>query len=303
MLELEMNDGSLAWVVESSDVVANGEVVDTVFADRRNLDEFLEEARPTWLPDTLRTLEMHERRFSERIRYRRRRAPLEDRHRLPARDRVGLLWLESRFWVRNQWRFITGRHGEFARGERSERSRTLDTLWDSAWCGDEPLGYLLRSSHESRWVRFHSLPESKRYADSESEYAEIIRRHRTVLSDLLGESTLDELVVLATDYDRRDLVTGWVKQELPDAWPWRRFSADEDEDEASYYVWVQMGVTGSHLNALLRYIADDGGRFILTDSRMRWLYCAYDGGADVILPTVEERDQLTTRYGDWLPRG
>lgn len=35
-----------------------------------------------------------------------------------------------------------------------------------------------------QWVRFHSLPRSKRYADTLSEYQILLDRHNTVLSEL-----------------------------------------------------------------------------------------------------------------------
>ena len=189
--------------------------------------------------------------------------------------------------------------GEFALGEQSERSRELDSRWDSTWRGDVPVGHLLRSNYESRWVRLHSLPDGKRYADTEDEHAEILHRHRVVLADLLSNSTIDDLTVLAEDWDRRDLATGWVKRVLPDVWPWRRFAGDQG---ATSYVWVRSHLSEAQLDALLRAIADDAGSAILTDSTMSWLYCPYDGGADVILPSAGERDRLASRYAVWLPR-
>lgn len=302
VLEFEMNDGTLAWVVESSDVLPDGELVDTVFSDRDRLDEFLESARPTWLPDSLRVLEMYERRFSGRIRYRKRRPLNGVPGSAPAADGAGLLWVNARAWAQSRWRLASGRHGEFARGERSARSMGLDALWDSLWFEDVPIGYVLRSSHERRSLRIHSLPGGKRYADTLDEYDEIVRRHRIVLADILGNADLSMLIVLAADYDRHDLAAGWVKRLIPDAWPWRRFAGDEDEDGASSYIWVQSGLTDQHLDSLLRAVADDEIRFVLTDSHMRWLYCPYDGGADVIFLNEEERERVAARYADWMPR-
>ena len=51
-------------------------------------------------------------------------------------------------------------------------------------------------------VRFHSLPGSQRYAESEEQYTEILRRHATILADLLSEDgepgDTDLLVVIAS---------------------------------------------------------------------------------------------------------
>ena len=46
------------------------------------------------------------------------------------------------------------------------------------------VGWVLRGVVPERWVRFHSLPESKRYAESEDEEAEVLRRHLTLLDEL-----------------------------------------------------------------------------------------------------------------------
>lgn len=38
-----------------------------------------------------------------------------------------------------------------------------------------------------RWVRFHSLPDSRRYPETEDEYAIVFGRHHTVLDELAAE--------------------------------------------------------------------------------------------------------------------
>lgn len=85
-----------------------------------------------------------------------------------------------------------------------------------------PLGYELPGAYSDQWVRFHSLPESRRYADSDAEYAEILRRHRTVLRELQGSADLTDLWVIAVDWGSDDLAAGWSKGRLPSAWPWQR---------------------------------------------------------------------------------
>jgi hypothetical protein len=62
------------------------------------------------------------------------------------------------------------------------------------WHGSQPIGYRLRSDHPERWVRFHRLPDPKRFADNDDGYREILDRHRTVaqrvrqIRDLVCES-------------------------------------------------------------------------------------------------------------------
>jgi hypothetical protein len=57
----------------------------------------------------------------------------------------------------------------------------------------------------------------------------------------------------------------------------------------------------STLNPFLRAVADDEiGYAIIAPLDLRWLYHPYDGGADVIAPSVHERDALKNRHADWL---
>ncbi|WP_425457790.1 DUF3885 domain-containing protein [Catellatospora sichuanensis] len=42
----------------------------------------------------------------------------------------------------------------------------------------------MRSRSPDRWVRFHSLPGSKRYPENEGEYGTVLNRHHTVLDQL-----------------------------------------------------------------------------------------------------------------------
>ncbi|MFD0539351.1 hypothetical protein ACFQY7_42060 [Actinomadura luteofluorescens] len=46
---------------------------------------------------------------------------------------------------------------------------------------------------------------------------------------------------------------------------------------------------------------DELGHVIISPLDLRWLYHPYDGGADVIAPSVRERDGLKSRHADWLP--
>ncbi|WP_200926706.1 DUF3885 domain-containing protein [Sphaerimonospora mesophila] len=61
------------------------------------------------------------------------------------------------------------------------RRPDLSALWRERWPLCPPLAYELKNAYHDRWVRFHSLPDSKRYADDEAEYAILLHRYNTVL--------------------------------------------------------------------------------------------------------------------------
>src|SRR5690242_3897509 len=74
----------------------------------------------------------------------------------------------------------------------------FNDYWQQVYPNSPPIGYLLRQEYEDRWFRIHTLPESKRYPETEAEYQEILRRHNLLLDDLLGEQ--GEFVLITTGY-------------------------------------------------------------------------------------------------------
>ena len=209
-------------------------------------------------------------------------------------------WCQLRWAVKSHWRRARGNHGAFKRGEISARAAHLTELWERSWPDHDPLGYVLRVQYADRWVRFHSLPESKRYAESPAEYDEIVRRHRTILHELHGSENFQTLHVIAADWDWQDLAAGWSKRRLPGAWPWRGSPADDDPDGGRNYFWAASGLASKEIDALLIAVADDECRVVIGAPDLTWLYCPYDGGADVLPPSAVEPDALRERHADWL---
>ncbi|HZM66586.1 MAG TPA: hypothetical protein VFC16_09840 [Nakamurella sp.] len=214
-------------------------------------------------------------------------------------------WLSSRAsamrWaIAARRRQLRGSTGAFTVGEVSDRAQHLTQMWDLRWGDSQPIGYRFRIDHPERWVRFHSLPDSKRFADNDEDYREILHRHRTVLEELLGGEPVDTLVVIGTDYGPRDGAAGQTRKQLVDAWPWRRhWSADY---ECWWYFWVKSAtLTFGDLNDLLLGAADERADVIIADAQLSWIYHPYAGGADVILPSRVEADVLRDRHCDWLP--
>ncbi|WP_406272620.1 hypothetical protein OHT93_23800 [Streptomyces sp. NBC_00191] len=62
----------------------------------------------------------------------------------------------------------------------------LAGLWQKQRPSGPPIAHTFRSTYCDRWVRFHSLPESKRYPESEDEYAVVLDRYNTVLDELFA---------------------------------------------------------------------------------------------------------------------
>jgi hypothetical protein len=207
-------------------------------------------------------------------------------------------WVRVLHPLRSAWRKWRGLSGSFSEPEDSERARALNARWDARWPGSAPIGWQL--DRDERWVRFHSLPGSKRYADSPDEYAEILRRHNAVLADLQGTLAPARLIVMAEDWDHHSFLAGWSRQALPAAWPWRIVRDESDPEAPPAYCWVASGLSAEALDELLLAVADEKAEVMLADPDLEWIYRPYDGGADVYLPTVGARDELRERHAGWL---
>ncbi|MGW3074922.1 DUF3885 domain-containing protein [Kitasatospora sp. NPDC001132] len=186
------------------------------------------------------------------------------------------------------------------RGSNRVDREELTALWERRWPGVEPVGYEIGTRTRDVWVRFHSLPQSKRYPDDEREYAIVLERHNTVLDELFAGS---EVYVLTPRWSGRTSVPRMRR----DAKHWRTWlQADDPAPEFRTYCHVfveRRRWRRGELDRLLRRVADEReGGVIVTDTGMRRLYHPYDGGADVYLTTAEERDRLKERHADWLSR-
>jgi hypothetical protein len=174
----------------------------------------------------------------------------------------------------------------------------LMALWQRRWPGCPPVGHLLRGCFQDVWVRFHSLPDSKRYAQDEAEYALLLERYNTVLDELF------------TGTDVYVITSRWTSEpDVPPHQPgdgyWQSLLLTDDPDpEFRTYIHLfaaeRSWYTGC-IDDLLRDVADDKvADVLITDTRMERIHHPYDGGADIFLTTAGERDQMRNRHATWL---
>lgn len=189
-------------------------------------------------------------------------------------------------------------------------SAELTARWAKSWRGCRPVSYELGGCLHDRWVRFHSLPRSKRYASNEAEYAEVMRRHLTVLAELVPRGRADEaggLVVVTASWSgdpRPAPRKAELAAVLPAAAYWTSVLTDDSvpEEQAWTHLWASAAsLHGEDFTRLLRLVADDvTDGVIVTTAEMDWLYAPYDGGADVIAASPDHRDRLRHAHKDWL---
>ena len=191
----------------------------------------------------------------------------------------------------------------------------FDAAWKRSWPEVTPVAHLLRSRFPSQWVRFHSLPEAKRYATTDVEHAEILHRHRTVLAALTeqpeqqAEPETVRLVAVTCSWSEsarpvpRDMA---VAGATPDAYYWR---SDDLATEPGFESWQHHYVSDTtlaspELDQLLMTVADDmTAGVLIAAADLSWLYHPYDGGADAITGSADARDRLAATFARWQSPG
>ncbi len=181
-------------------------------------------------------------------------------------------------------------------------------LWSRFHEGHWPIGYMLRQSGAANWVRFHSLPESKRYAETDDERGVILRRQNALAAAVLAS---DPCWLVQTHWVTPDGTIDWADQHDPFA-ATRQFAleptfdfVDPDEDDEDPAEWrVHAGPvrwTDGAFDNLLTSIAEDiAGPTLWMSEATGSIFAPYDGGVDLFLAKAEQVAELKARHRDWL---
>ena len=193
------------------------------------------------------------------------------------------------------------------RPELTRLSEEFPALWRHWYPGAPPVGFLLRDAYPERWVRIHSLPDSKRYATSEPEHAELRRRHNAVASDVLGDGSACALVIHQACDTRWSRGLGRIAAltdgDLPRL---GQLPSELWEDEGAVFDAPMClfggGVTWQPdvFDGFVGAVADDKVRGLIVELDRGGVYAPYDGGADLFYPTEVERDAARTCFALWL---
>jgi hypothetical protein len=161
----------------------------------------------------------------------------------------------------------------------------LSRVWEARWPGCRPISYELRRCAADRWVRFHSLPGSQRYAWSEEEYEVLLSRDHTILTELNARYRVEGDALVVATY-------AWSSSPTPPPnerkvaeesamgrhWMSLQVYPDEDDNWMHVFVWLSAWRNGE-LGWLLRRVADNEENALM-------------------MPV--DRDELRSRHADWL---
>ena len=148
--------------------------------------------------------------------------------------------------------------------------KDFNQFWKENYPDAKPIPYEFKREMAHRWFRIHSLPLSKRYAETPDEYAIILARQNELITDFFGENQPFLLVKVT-----------WNKEKVVNT--------------PSEKVWKSQD-----FDAILKQIADDEARYFFVGQIQNCLIAPYDGGVDIILKDSETRDFYKEKYKDWL---
>lgn len=172
-----------------------------------------------------------------------------------------------------------------------------------------PIGDRLKWQAESQWLRFHSLPESKRYPETPAEKAILLDRQTRIAREVLGENTPCWMVLESWhDLFRRPALPfrNYPFYRLQHRVR-RRFGfkgvgiVDVPEDDYQMRVYATSCKWHAHaFDDLLLEIADDKLDVFWISRVTGAIFAPYDGGVDLILPYPTQKEELSQTYAAWL---
>lgn len=189
-------------------------------------------------------------------------------------------------------------------------SNSFQSQWDQFYPNNLPISHLLKHYFPQSWFRIHSLPESKRYANTPAEYELLLNRQNEIITDCLGDDAsifivsghyftfsrnikaYDPAFILAYKFHLEQEIN--LTQANPE------YYDGEDKDHYFRPCSVKVAWQANEHNDLLKKIADDEVRAFMISFEQNIIVAPYDGGIDFIIFDKTKRNALRDKYKDWL---
>ncbi|ENU23262.1 hypothetical protein F993_02131 [Acinetobacter proteolyticus] len=189
-------------------------------------------------------------------------------------------------------------------------AHSFQVRWDLFYPNKLPISPYLIQDFPQFGFRIHSLPESKRYANTPEEYELLLNRHNKIITDCFGTGTSIFIVSghyftasrnnKAYDPAFRLKYQFHLEQEINLTQANPEYYDGEDEDHFFRPCTVEVTWQTNQHNELLRKIADDELRAFMISFEQNIIVAPYDGGIDFIIFDEAKRNDLRNKYRDWL---
>ncbi|WP_332604478.1 DUF3885 domain-containing protein [Acinetobacter sp. ESBL14] len=189
-------------------------------------------------------------------------------------------------------------------------THSFQTQWDRFYPNKLPISHYLIQDFPQFWFRIHSLPESKRYADTTAEYELLLNRHNKIITDCFGDDA--SIFIVSGHYfshsrNNKAYDPAFIlpyKFHLEQEINLKLLNPEDydDDEEDSFFRPCTVEVTWqeNQHNDLLKKIADDELRAFMISFEQNIIVAPYDGGIDFIIFDEVKRNDLRNKYQDWL---
>ncbi len=174
--------------------------------------------------------------------------------------------------------------------------------WRAVFGQTPPLGYELRVDFSEMWTRFHSLPASKRYAETPDEHQIIQNRAAALISECFKKSQNLWLVVALSE----DLLTSSTgaaaisRHSLAKALTWEDPRCDvQDRIPVTFFAGKSTGKT-HEFDWVIDHIADEALRALIFGPHSGNVLAPYDGGFDIFIANPKELSRLDKAHPSWM---
>ncbi len=185
------------------------------------------------------------------------------------------------------------------------QTKEFNHFWKLNYPDTLPLGSELRLQHPERWFRIHSLPKSKRYADTLEEYETILARQNQLFEDVIGAGT--KTIILFCKFTNDTItenyskIKGFISFTKTKTYNLHQIEPDNYEDKTEMEVFIKSEIWKSNSsNAILKALADDEIRAIFICSSKNRIIAPYDGGVDIIMEDENKKNEFKYKYKKWL---
>lgn len=188
----------------------------------------------------------------------------------------------------------------------------FSAFWARNFSEIPPINYLFKHHLKHRWLRIHSLPDAKRYAQTSEEWAILLERQHQVFSDLLPQNT--KICIVSGIYSNTEKV---FEKNLFDTLPYFKTLKFKELPIIDMFKlsgeWANKGIkftpcfaeeifVPSRFDDILKSIANDEWRLFFIDPKSTVIIAPYDGGVDIIFKTEHQLAFYKNKYQNWLSK-
>lgn len=175
--------------------------------------------------------------------------------------------------------------------------------WSKFYQKSPPVGFMLREKYHERWVRVHSLPQSRRYPDGNIDEIEICKRNLDSARDVLGTINVTLYQSIYSDHVHKtiSLSNKWSEKLTFKFVEYKKIS---ENDEDPYYL-MTFGAKFDWDEEIFQQIILDVAKENISNisffsQETRGVFSPYDGGADLFYFEAEKKEQARKNFKTWL---